>query len=255
MRRAVSVLALGIAFAAAWAGGCSPGSTPTPESPSAGIREGIRRHATLIPTGLFQHPGASWAGSWKILDPSNEATWKAPRDGACADAGDVTVEDGALVLGAGGSITGVATRGQPPRMNYEVELEAQRVEGQDFFCGLTFPVRESYCTLILGGWGGGTVGLSNVDGFSADENETSSYVEFENGRWYRVRLRVTEDSIRAWIDDKEVIALDEPGERRFEIWWEQEPMRPLGVSTFETKGAVRNARLRLIDPRPVRPEE
>ena len=38
-------------------------------------------------------------------------------------------------------------------MDYELRLEAKRVEGGDFFCGLTFPVGKEYCTLILGGWG------------------------------------------------------------------------------------------------------
>ena len=54
-----------------------------------------------------------------------------------------------------------------PREDYEVSLEARRLEGTDFFCGLTFPVGKEPCTLIIGGWGGTTVGLSNVDDYSA----------------------------------------------------------------------------------------
>ena len=39
-----------------------------------------------------------------------------------------------------------------PTTNYEVEFEAQRVMGTDFFVGYTFPVGDSACSLILGGW-------------------------------------------------------------------------------------------------------
>src|SRR5690606_38236930 len=100
----------------------------------------------------------------------------------------VTVEDGALVLAMGQPASGVVWKGQPPRENYEISLEARRLEGNDFFCGLTFPVGDSYCTFIVGGWGGGTTGLSNLDGYSAVENETTGYSEFQQGCWYRIRV-------------------------------------------------------------------
>ncbi|MEZ5299675.1 MAG: hypothetical protein R3F11_03245 [Verrucomicrobiales bacterium] len=46
-------------------------------------------------------------------------------------------------LGAGAGITGMrfAPGGEAlPADGYEIELEARRVSGSDFFCGLTFPV-------------------------------------------------------------------------------------------------------------------
>src|SRR5262245_58340085 len=53
--------------------------------------------------------------------------------------GEVSVEDGKLILG-NGVMTGVTWTNALPRMNYEISLEAMRVEGNDFFCALTFPV-------------------------------------------------------------------------------------------------------------------
>ena len=47
-----------------------------------------------------------------------------------------------------------------PKINYEVALDAMRVSGSDFFCGLTVPVNDSFCSLIVGGWGGGLGGVS-----------------------------------------------------------------------------------------------
>jgi hypothetical protein len=49
-------------------------------------------------------------------------------------------------------------------MNYEIKLEAKKVTGNDFFCGMTFPVGDSFCSFIVGGWGGPVVGLSSIDG-------------------------------------------------------------------------------------------
>ena len=36
----------------------------------------------------------------------------------------------------------------------------------------------------------------------AAENETTDYKKFEDQVWYRIVLRVMEDRIQAWIDDK-----------------------------------------------------
>src|SRR4051812_34950424 len=55
--------------------------------------------------------------------------------------GEVKVENGAIMLPAGVTLTGVTYTGDDyPKMNYEISLEAQKVDGGDFFCGLTFPV-------------------------------------------------------------------------------------------------------------------
>lgn len=160
--------------------------------------------------------------------------------------GKVTVEGGELRLAQGQTATGVSYGGKIPRDNYEISLEAKRTDGSDFFCGLTFPVADEYCTLIVGGWGGGVTGLSNVDGLSAEENETTGYTEFKNGRWYKVRLRVTKKAIQAWLDKEQIVDLKR-ADRKFAIWWEQEPVRPLGVATWRTGAALRNVRLTRLD--------
>ena len=46
----------------------------------------------------------------------------------------------------------------------------------------------SFCSFVVGGWGGGVVGLSSVDGSDASENETSRSKEFKRGQWYRVQV-------------------------------------------------------------------
>jgi len=84
----------------------------------------------------------------------------------------VYVSDSCIVLERGATITGIRWCQEFPKINYEVQLEAKRVAGADFFCGMTFPVNENYLTLIVGGWGGTIVGLSCIDGLDASESET-----------------------------------------------------------------------------------
>lgn len=161
--------------------------------------------------------------------------------------GEVRVEDGRLVIEAGEPMTGVTYGKAPVAMNYEIALEAMRVGGNDFFCGLTFPVGEDPCSLIVGGWGGGLVGLSSLNGADASENDTSSWRKFEDGRWYRIRLRVEPGRIQAWIDDEKVVDADTT-DRSISIRPEVERSRPLGIATYRTTAAIRSIEVRRIKP-------
>jgi hypothetical protein len=99
--------------------------------------------------------------------------------------------------------------------------------------------------LIVGGWGGSVVGLSSIDSEDAAHNETAKYLKFEEGKWYRIRLRVTEGLIQAWLDDEQVVNLVTT-DRTLSIRLEVEMSKPLGFSTWSTTGALRNIRLRSL---------
>jgi hypothetical protein len=186
---------------------------------------------------------------------AQESTWQSLFDGKTlghwqstkfGGEGAVKVEDGQMVLDAGRTLTGVTWTGpELPTTNYELALQAMRVEGRDFFAGITFPVAESFCSLILGGWGGTVIGLSSVNSEDASQNSTSQSREFELGRWYNVRIRVTPAKIEVWLDDRQIINQDLPG-NRITIRIEMEPSTPLGIATWKTKGALRDIRLRRL---------
>ncbi|HOW70518.1 MAG TPA: DUF1080 domain-containing protein [Phycisphaerae bacterium] len=180
-----------------------------------------------------------------LFDGQSLAGWRVLKDGAFEHHGQVGVKDGTIVLERGSLQTGVGWNGQVPRDDYEVSLEAMRTDGNDFFCGLTFPVGDEPCTWIIGGWGGSVVGLSNVDNDAAVENVTTQGMTFESNRWYKIRLRVTTARIDAWIDDRQMIDL-ERGEHKFSVWWEQEPARPLGIATWDTGAALRHISLKRL---------
>lgn len=160
---------------------------------------------------------------------------------------EVRIDDGSIVMERGNDMTGITWGGPITRMNYEICFEARRLDGSDFFCGFTFPVGENPCTLVLGGWGGSLVGLSCLDYEDAANNETGLSMNFEDKRWYNVRLRVTKSAIEVWIDGEQVIDV-EITNRRIGIRFEVEPSRPLGVATWRTTGAIRDIRLFPVTP-------
>lgn len=156
----------------------------------------------------------------------------------------VDVRDGAIVMDRGAPMTGVAyTRGDFPKTDYEVSFEGKRVDGGDFFCTTTFPVGDAFCSLVVGGWGGMVTGLSSVDHQDASENETTGSEEFEKDKWYKVRIRVTKDRIRAWIGEKQIVDLDTT-DKKVTIRSECERCKPFGFCTWKTTGAVRAVRVR-----------
>lgn len=231
-------------------GGCSSGSskpsvvgTPLPKSSIAGESDPEKPEpvpsVTTEPVASSPEP-VEWIS---LFDGKTLGNWKSTQFGG---EGEVTVEEGKIVLDRGDDMTGVTWRGDvPARVNYEIELEAQRVAGNDFFCGLTFPVGDDPCSLICGGWGGGVTGLSSLDGEDAAHNETSQWINYDKDRWYRIRLRVTESSIQAWLDDKQIVEVSTVG-RKIGIRSEVDPSKPLGISTWRTTGAIRNIRMRKL---------
>jgi 3-keto-disaccharide hydrolase len=160
--------------------------------------------------------------------------------------GAIKVDNGQIVLETGRSLTGITWSGPDlPTTNYELALQAMRVEGSDFFAGVTFPVNDSFCSFILGGWGGSVIGLSSINSEDASQNATSQSMDFESGRWYNVRIRVTPAKIEVWLDERHIIDQDLKG-NRVTIRIEVEPSRPLGIASWKTKAALRDIRLRRL---------
>lgn len=158
-----------------------------------------------------------------------------------AGKGEVRVDDnGSLILEMGAELSGVHWKGAPlPVQNYEIHLQAKRTMGSDFFCGLTFPYKESHATLILGGWGGSLIGISSIDDFDASENETGDAYIFEDNQWYDIRLRATDSEISVWINDEQVIDCEVEGRKVAMRYGEIEMSVPLGICTYATTGVIR----------------
>jgi len=186
---------------------------------------------------------AAEGSPWKELDIRPDGSWVQSRFGGD---GKMEIADGVISLGFGDPLTGVRWEGDFPRQQYEISLEARRTSGFDFFCGLTVPVGKERCSLILGGWGGSLVGLSSIGGEDAAHNETMLIREFEQNRWYQVRMRVTEKRLRVWLDTEEIIDF-ERDDRPLDIRAEMEQSTPVGVAAFQCESQIRNVRYRKIE--------
>jgi hypothetical protein len=166
-------------------------------------------------------------GKWVPIDGAGEVEWDD--------------ENRAMRIGVGTDLNGVRWTGPLPTVPYVMELEARRLSGSDFFCGLTFPVRsgKESVSLILGGWGGSLVGISSIDGLDASENSTGSQYEFEDQRWYRIRVEVGEERLQAWIDDRQVVDVHTEGQKLSLRVGPIEDCAPLGLATWLTSAEVR----------------
>ena len=164
--------------------------------------------------------------------------------------GAAGVSDGTLTLAQGDPMSGMVfdpPAGSLPTGDYEFHLEAMRTDGNDFFCGLTFPVpsQDSCCTLIVGGWGGTLVGLSNVNGMDASHNTTRFDRPFDSKRWYKIRVAVSAEFIDVWIDGTPVIELDITSRKIDMRPGGIEQCQPIGLATWRTAGAFRNLKLKI----------
>lgn len=192
---------------------------------------------------------ASDASSWRpLFDGRSLAGWRVVESGG---SGPVAVDGGRLLLGQGEPMTAVALA-EPaasafPRDGYEIEVVAARLLGNDFFAALTFPIGTGELTLVLGGWGGSLCGLSCLDREDAAHNETKSFRGFERGRDYVVVVNVRRGRVRATVDGESVADVDVTS-RRCSLRIEVEPCRPLGLASYQTKGAIRSVRWRPLAP-------
>jgi len=191
---------------------------------------------------------------WQLLfDRKSLAGWSVPVYGGD---GNVDVQEGNIVIGRGEMMTGIRYDKEFPKIDYEIRYEARRTQGYDFFAACTFPVKESFCTLINGGWGGGLTGLSSVDGSDASENQTSTFYDYRENTWYRFRIQVQDDAIQVWIttqdgkgnwgEEKSIIEI-ETAERELTTRYEMDKYKPLGFCTWVTEGQLRNIEYRMIE--------
>jgi Domain of Unknown Function (DUF1080) len=199
-----------------------------------------QRLLAVAPTQTAKPAEQAWE---PLFDGKALTNWQTSK---FSGAGAVKVENGQILIEAGRSLTGINWGGSAlPTTNYELALQAMRVEGNDFFAGVTFPVGDSFCSLILGGWGGSVVGLSSINDVDASENETSQAVTFDQKRWYNVRIRVTPAKIEAWLDDRDLVNVDLK-DKRIDIRIEMDASKPLGIATWRTSSALRDIRLRRL---------
>lgn len=184
---------------------------------------------------------------WKLLSDEFTPAWKAS---GMPEEGKVLIQDGEITLQSGQPMTGVRfdawNSATLPLTRYAIEYEAMRVEGNDFFGTVTFPVNESHVSLIVGGWGGTLVGISSIDDMDAGENNTRGNAYFENNRWHKVRVEVRDDDLRAWINDKLFVNTSIKGHKLGLRSGDIEKCLPFGFASFATQSRIRGVLIRRL---------
>jgi hypothetical protein len=203
-------------------------NNPVPASKPAATTQAQAKPAPADPNTIHLFDGKTLT-NWKSTDFGGE--------------GEVAAENGELVVRAGSTLSGITWTGQKlPTMNYQVDLDAKKLDGSDFFVGLTFPYGQTYASLILGGWGGSVTGISSINGEDAANNETSGAMDFKKGKWYHVTLKVTKDRITAYVDNdtKDPVVDVETEGKKVDTRIDIDAARPFGLSTYQTSAAYKN---------------
>ena len=213
-------------------GACSQtgiAQTTTTASDLPPIPKGMQVEFSAPPQNLLPESGM---GDWDTVD--------------FAGGGESSVSGNTLRIGSGEGLTGVYWDGaELPVNNYELRMQARRIDGIDFFCAPVFPVNDSHCCFIAAGWAGATVGLSNIDDKDASSNETTKLMSFDDNHWYDIRIRVFPDRIIAWIDNDCVVYQNIVG-RKVSLRGDTELCTPLGICTFQTQSEIRKLTLQRI---------
>lgn len=195
----------------------------------------------IVVTGLLSGCNPPPRKEWKLLGSEFAHAWE--RAGI-ADEGSFTILHGAIRLEPGRPMTGARFAGwqtfKMPLTRYSIEYQAMRVEGDDFFGTVTFPVRDSHVSLIVGGWGGSLVGISNIDDMDANENSTRGNGVFQNNVWHKVRIEVRDDDLRAWIDSKLFVNVSTKGHKLGLRPGDIEKCVPFGFASYTTHAQIRD---------------
>lgn len=202
--------------------------------------------ALVVPAFAQEKPKESKdKHDWKpLFDGKSLKGWKESGYGGGAEP---EVKNGELHIAMGEGVNGVTldAKEAPFKVNYEISLEAKKLAGNDFFCGLTFPVGDSHASFICGGWAGTVVGVSSINNQDASENETTTYRKFEPNQWYKIRVRVAGGKLECWIDGEQVVDV-ELKDKRVSTRIESDPSRPLGLSTYQVTAAFKDVELKRL---------
>ncbi len=180
------------------------------------------------------------ASEWKLLGSELAHAWK--KSGIKGE-GAFTILHGDIRLQPGQPMTGARFDAwqtyKLPVTRYIIEYDAMRVEGNDFFGTVTFPVQDSHVSLVIGGWGGTLVGISSIDDMDANENNTRGNAYFKNNTWYKVRIEVRDEDLRAWIDSKLFVNTSLKGHKLGLRPGDIEKCAPFGFASYESYARIR----------------
>ncbi len=134
------------------------------------------------------------------------------------------------------------TFGDPNWSDYEISLEAQKIDGNEGFLVL-FRVKSDrdYYWLNIGGWGNTATAIER----SIDNRRRaiSSFrpIRVEQGRWYKIRVRCEGRRIQAWLNEGLILDFNDDENAHL--------IGKVGIGTWMTKARFRNIKVTALDGR------
>jgi hypothetical protein len=86
-----------------------------------------------------------------------------------------------------------------------------------------------------------------VDGKGYRDNPALAQMRFETNHWYAVRVRVAGGRVEVWADGTRLIDLVVAG-HTFAVGDQRAALKALALAAFDGTTAVRNIRLRRVEP-------
>ena len=174
-----------------------------------------------------------------LLDGNSTRGWAASEAHRCK----ASVKDATLHMEAGTTWGVVTSTRTLPKANYELAFEAMRVEGTGDMATVVFAVGPCRCAFRVGADDSKVAWLSNVDGSAS---RVAGAPGLDNGQWHKVRLRVTDAKVEAWVGDHQVVDQPRIG-HSFELAG-VEGVAPLSLCSKAMKVAWRNIVLLPLAP-------
>jgi len=211
-----------------------------------------KKIVALIGASMLGVCGAGAAETVQLFNGKDLSGWKVVEFGG--DGAVKVLPDGVVSCAVGSPFSGIAYTNPMPTMSYELQLEARRVEGSDFFIGLTLPIEDSFCSVIIGGWGGMVCGISCFNYMSAAENQWTRGITFEDNRWYTLRVRVMPNVMQVFLDDKLYharVQYEKASQFSLRAGSDIDKTKPLGLCSYDTHAQWRNFTLtKITEPTP-----
>ncbi len=186
-------------------------------------------------------------GQWQdLFDGKTLDGWQAAGDEATR--GEVRLESGQIILNPGSPKTTVAWTSEFPARDYEVEVEAMRVEGRDAFCTIGLPLGEEQAQVAVG-WGpigrdSFMISVNAKDGSASADAVTEKRMQLKSGQWYRINVKVDDERVVVLVDGEPV--LDVP--RSDDTFPKRQDGNRFNITSYDTKAAIRKVRLRSLKP-------
>lgn len=133
--------------------------------------------------------------------------------------GDWSVDDSGLISQMSDNTGAVCYYASPDMKNYTLSLKARKLSGgEGFQIGVAADDALNYYRVNIGGWGNTTAKIQHiVNGVSVSSGNVAeqSYVgnvHINDNEWYDVTVEVTDDEIKAYLNDKFICSYKKPKE-------------------------------------------